>query len=195
MSSNASVWSRSRASWRDRFDYEHCVLPVSMGTGSAASRGQTGPNPGAPLFLPLKDTSMSKPTPVGPGQVSQRQLRVAELIRHSLSQILARGEVMDPELEAMTLTIPEVRISPDLKIATVYVVPLGGGDAAPAVKALARNKTWLRTQVAKKINLKFAADLRFRSDDRFDEAMRIDALLHKALGHAPGLPPSDEADE
>lgn len=125
---------------------------------------------------------MKQMSPQGHGVPSQRQLRVAELIRHALAELLMRGEVMDPELEGMTLTIPEVRMSPDLKLATCYVVPLGGGNPKPAVQALERNKKWLRGQIARKINLKFAADLRFRADDRFDEAQRIDALIHRALG-------------
>ena len=121
---------------------------------------------------------MKRPANQLPGQPSQRQLRVAELIRHSVSEILTRGDVMDPELAMISLTIPEVRMSPDLKMATVYILPLGGGDPQPALKALERNKKWLRTHVAHKVNLKFAADLRFRYDDRFIEATRMDALIH-----------------
>lgn len=108
---------------------------------------------------------------------SQRQLRVGELIRHALAELLARGEIMDPEVQAMSITVPEVRVSPDLRNATIFVTPLGGDDAAPAVKALERNKRWIRGQVAKRINLKYAPDLVFRHDDRFEESARIDALL------------------
>ncbi len=117
----------------------------------------------------------------GQGQArapSQRQLRVGELIRHSLAEILSRGELMDDEVTKMMVTIPEVRVSPDLRNATVYITPLGGGDPKKAEKAMARNARWLRGQVAHRINLKFAPDLIFRYDDRFDETAHIDALLH-----------------
>ncbi|SON58215.1 Ribosome-binding factor A [Hartmannibacter diazotrophicus] len=108
---------------------------------------------------------------------SQRQLRVGELIRHVVAEILARGEIADPEIEAMMITVPEVRMSPDLKHATVFVTLTAGGDASNAVKALGRHAKWLRGQVAHKVNLKFAPDLRFKYDTRFDETDRIDALL------------------
>jgi ribosome-binding factor A len=113
----------------------------------------------------------------GPRAPSQRQLRVGELVRHAVAELLARGEIMDPEVAAMTITVPEVRMSPDLKNATVFVTPLGGGDPKPAVRALERNKRWIRGQVAHKVNLKYAPDLVFRHDDRFEESARIDALL------------------
>ena len=109
---------------------------------------------------------------------SQRQLRVGELIRHALAEILARGELMDDEVTRMMITVPEVRVSPDLRNATVYITPLGGGDPKTAEKAMARNARWLRGQVAHRINLKFAPDLVFRYDDRFDETAHIDALFH-----------------
>lgn len=117
----------------------------------------------------------------GQGQArapSQRQLRVGELIRHSLAEILSRGELMDDEVTKMMVTIPEVRVSPDLRNATVYITPLGGGDPKKAEKAMNRNARWLRGQVAHRINLKFAPELVFRYDDRFDETAHIDALLH-----------------
>lgn len=109
---------------------------------------------------------------------SQRQLRVGELIRHSLAEILARGELMDDEVTRMMVTVPEVRVSPDLRNATVYITPLGGGEPKLAEKAMNRNARWLRGQVARQVNLKFAPDLVFRYDDRFDETAHIDALLH-----------------
>jgi len=109
---------------------------------------------------------------------SQRQLRVGELIRHALAEILARGELMDDDLAKMMVTVPEVRVSPDLRNATVYITPLGGGDHKAAEKAITRHARWLRGQVAKRINLKFAPELVFRYDDRFDETAHIDALLH-----------------
>jgi ribosome-binding factor A len=112
--------------------------------------------------------------PVGP---SQRQLRVGELIRHTLAEMLARGDVHDPVIEGHMITIPEVRMSADLRLATVYVMPLGGRDAEAVVAALDRNKRYLRGEIAHHVNLKFAPDLRFRVDDRFDEAERIEKLL------------------
>ena len=88
-----------------------------------------------------------------------------------------RGEVIDPELETMTITIPEVRMSPDLGLATAYVMPLGNADAAKAVTALERNSRFLRGAVAKRVNLQFAATIRFRIDESFEKGARIDALL------------------
>ena len=108
---------------------------------------------------------------------SQRALRVGELIRHALADMLSRGDVHDPVLETHMITVPEVRMSPDLKLATVYVMPLGGKDEAAVVEALDNNKRYLRGEIAHRVNLKFAPDLRFRIDDRFAEAARIDKLL------------------
>ena len=108
---------------------------------------------------------------------SQRQQRVAELIRHALAEVLARGDAYDPTLASHPVTIPEVRMSPDLKLATAYVMPLGGRDERPVIEALERNRKVLRQEVARRVNLKFAPELRFRRDETFDEAARIDALL------------------
>lgn len=108
---------------------------------------------------------------------SQRQLRVGEIVRHAVADILSQGGVHDPVLEGHLITVPEVRMSPDLKLATVYVMPLGGRDTEPVLKALAQNKPFIRSAVARKVNLKFAPDLRFRIDERFDEADRIEKLL------------------
>ena len=108
---------------------------------------------------------------------SQRALRVGELIRHALSDMLTRGDVHDPVLEGHLVTIPEVRMSPDLRLATVYVMPLGGKDIDSVIDALDRNKRYLRGEIAHRVNLKFAPDLRFRADERFDEAERIEKLL------------------
>ncbi len=127
---------------------------------------------------------------------SQRQLRVGELIRHALAEILARGEVNDPDLDGVVVSIPEVRMSPDLKHATCYVMPLGGRDVARTVEALGRNRRFLRGVVARRVNLKFAADLHFRVDESFDRGSRIDAILRndpvirRDIGGAPA-----EADE
>jgi ribosome-binding factor A len=108
---------------------------------------------------------------------SQRQLRVGELIRHKLAEMLSRGEIHDDILAAHVITIPEVRLSPDLKLATAYVIPLGGTDTEAVIEALNRHKRYIRAELAHAVNLKFAPDIRFRSDETFLEASRIDALL------------------
>ncbi len=103
----------------------------------------------------------------GPGP-SQRQLRVGELIRRTLAQVLAQGDIHDPDLNRLSITVGEVRTSPDLKIATAYVMPLGGQGQADVVALLARNKHELRRMIGKKVGLKYTPDLRFRVDDTFD---------------------------
>lgn len=103
----------------------------------------------------------------GPGP-SQRQLRVGELIRRTLSEVLARGDIHDPDLNRMSITVGEVRTSPDLRVATAYVLPLGGQGQEDVLKLLARNKGELRRAISKKLALKFAPDLRFQLDDTFD---------------------------
>ena len=108
---------------------------------------------------------------------SQRALRVGELIRHALSEMLTRGDVHDPVLEGHLITVPEVRMSPDLRLATIYVMPLGGRDTAEVLEALERNKRFLRGEIARAVNLKFAPEIRFRVDERFDEAERIEKIL------------------
>ncbi len=108
---------------------------------------------------------------------SQRQLRVGETVRHAVADILVNGSVHDTDLEGHIVTVPEVRMSPDLKLATIYVMPLGGRDTEIVIAALERHKKFLRGEVARRVNLKFAPDLRFRVDDRFDEAERIEKLL------------------
>jgi ribosome-binding factor A len=108
---------------------------------------------------------------------SQRQLRVGELIRHELAAMLSRGDIHDPVIEGHMITVPEVRVSPDLRLATVYVMPLGGRDIEQVIEALDRNKRYVRGEIARRVNLKFAPDIRFRVDERFDEAERIEKLL------------------
>lgn len=107
---------------------------------------------------------------------SQRQLRVAEVIRHRLAEVLARGDVHDPELSRLSITVSEVTTSPDLKHATAFVMPLGGLQADAALAALRRCKAELRHLVARDLGLKFAPDLRFELDttfDRMDDARRL----------------------
>ena len=117
------------------------------------------------------------PAPVVGIEHDQRQLRVGELVRHAISDILAQGNVHDADLEGHIITVPEVRMSPDLKLATIYVMPLGGRDTEIILAALDRNKKYLRGEIAHRVNLKFAPELRFRADERFDEAERIEKLL------------------
>jgi ribosome-binding factor A len=111
------------------------------------------------------------------GVPSQRMLRVAELIRHAMSELLARSALRDPVLEGRAITIPEVRMSPDLKLATIYVMPLGGKGIAEVLAALGRRRKHLRAEIAHRINLKFAPEIRFQADRRFDYDMKINELL------------------
>ena len=123
---------------------------------------------------------------------SQRQLRVGELIRHALAEMLSRSEIHDPVIEAHMITVPEVAMTPDLRLATVYVMPLGGRDAKPVIEALERNKKFLRGEIAHRVNLKFSPDLRFRTDERFDEAERIEKLLRTPAVQRDLAPDSDD---
>jgi ribosome-binding factor A len=112
--------------------------------------------------------------PLGP---SQRMLRVGELVRHALAALFARGEIEDEALSGVVVTVPEVRMTPDLKIANAYVMPLGGANAEAIVDALNRNRKFIRGRVAPQIDLKYAPEIRFFVDETFEEAGRIDALL------------------
>ncbi|MGB3553308.1 MAG: 30S ribosome-binding factor RbfA [Jannaschia sp.] len=107
---------------------------------------------------------------------SQRQLRVGELIRRTLSDVLARGDIHDVDLQSMSITVGEVTVSPDLKVATAWVLPLGGKGRRKAIDALTRSKGELRRAISREMSLKFAPDLRFRIDetfDRMDDARRL----------------------
>jgi ribosome-binding factor A len=121
---------------------------------------------------------------------SQRQLRVGEVIRRALSDVLARAEIHDPDLNRMSVTVSEVRTSPDLKVATAYVMALGGEGQELALAALRRNRSELRRAVAKGMTLKFAPELRFQTDptfDRMDETRRLlaDARVRRDI-ESPG---------
>lgn len=105
-------------------------------------------------------------------------LRVGEMIRHKLAELLVRGEIHDDVLASHVVSITEVRISPDLKLATAYVMPLGGKDTESVLAALEKHKKFIRAEVAHTLNLKYAPDIRFREDESFDEVSRIDQLLH-----------------
>ena len=111
------------------------------------------------------------------GQSSQRTLRVGELIRHAVADMLARGMIIDPILERHVISVSEVRMSPDLRHATVFVMPLGGKDVQPVLDALERNKKFMRGEAAQRVALRFAPDLRFRVDESFAQGAKIDALL------------------
>ena len=117
-----------------------------------------------------RDTSASGP--------SQRMLRVGELVRHKVADMLARGDIHDDVLQSHVISISEVRLSPDLKLATCYVISLGGKDTKEVLAALASHKKFIRGEIGHKINLKFAPELRFHADDTFEEAQRIERLLH-----------------
>ena len=108
---------------------------------------------------------------------SQRQLKVGETIRHALADIFTRGDIEDEVLARHSITVPEVRMTPDLKLATIYVMTLGGGDAEEAVEHLERHKRYLRGLLAKRVSMKFMPELRFKVDTSFEASARIDALL------------------
>ncbi|CAH1677915.1 Ribosome-binding factor A [Hyphomicrobiales bacterium] len=133
----------------------------------------------------------------GPGP-SQRALRVGELVRHAMAEILTRGDLIDDVVTSHVITIPEVRMSPDLKLATIYVMPLGGKDEKAVVEALQRHRRFLRGELSRRLSIKFMPDIRFRLDESFDEAARIDSLLHSHkvqadLSSHPGEDDDDDA--
>jgi len=110
---------------------------------------------------------------------SQRQLRVGELIRRALSDILNRGEIHDPDLNRMSITVAEVRVSPDLRVATVFVLPLGGQGQQDALDALRRNRYELRRAINKNLTLRYSPELRFIIDDTFDRMDETARLLNQ----------------
>lgn len=124
---------------------------------------------------------------------SQRQLRVGEMLRHALAEILARGEIRDPDLEGVSVTVTEVKPSPDMRHATVFCEPLGGRNAAPVLAALNRHKGFIRGMMGKLITLKFTPDLRFVEDTSFAEAEKIETIL-KSDRVARDLAADDESD-
>jgi ribosome-binding factor A len=118
---------------------------------------------------------MTRPTaPKGP---SQRQLRVGEMIRHAFAEIMMRSEIVDPDFNGHDVTVTEVRTSPDLRNATIYVVPFGRGNPAPMVAALKRHQRFLRGELAKRVDLKYMPQISFEIDDRFEKADRVDEIL------------------
>lgn len=122
---------------------------------------------------------------------SQRQLRVGEEIRHVLAGVIERGDIHDPELRDVSITVTEVRVSPDLRHATVFVLPLGGGETAGLLAALSRAASYLQARIARQTRLRFTPQLRFEKDTSFEHAERIEALLARPkvardLGRGPG---------
>lgn len=111
---------------------------------------------------------------IGP---SQRQLRVGEMLRHALSEILREGDIRDDDLKGVSVTVTQVKPSPDMRHATVFVEPLGGKKAKEVVAALNRHKAFIRGEMGKRITLKFTPDLRFIEDESFAEAEKIENLL------------------
>ena len=128
----------------------------------------------------MKKTSSKEP--------GQRQLRVGEELRHALAEALMREELRDPAMQGVSVTVSEVRISPDLRRATAYVMPLGGGDVGDVIAVLNRASAFLRGRVSRRVNLKYAPIFVFEADTTFDEASKIDALLRRAkpLGEGGG---------
>jgi ribosome-binding factor A len=122
----------------------------------------------------MKRDNRDSHKPTGP---SQRMLRVGELVRHALSAVFARGDIEDPLLEGKVITVPEVRMTPDLKLANAYIMPLGGEGADDVVAALNRHHKFIRGRIAPELDLKFAPDLKFYVDNTFEEFGKIDAIL------------------
>ena len=120
---------------------------------------------------------MARHSHIGGRGPSQRQLRVGELIRRTLSDVLSRGDIHDPELNSMSITVGEVRASPDLRVATAFVLPLGGSRRDDAIEALNRNRGELRRAVTRALTLKFSPDLRFVIDESFDRMDETQRLL------------------
>ncbi len=122
---------------------------------------------------------------------SQRQLRVGEALRHALAELLSSGVLRDPDVQGAPVTVTEVRVSPNLRNATAYVVPLGGGDPATVLGGLRRAAPHIRSQVAGMLRLKFAPQFAFEADTSFDRASRIEALL-RDTGDARGATGDDD---
>jgi ribosome-binding factor A len=142
----------------------------------------------------VRRQSLRRPSAPAQG-ASQRQLRVGELLRHALSEILTRGEVRDPDLEGVSVTVTQVKPSGDMRHATVFVEPLGGKNAKTIVTALNRHKGFLRGLMGKTIALKFTPELRFLEDTSFAEAEKIETLLKSSRVRRDLQEHSDEIDE
>jgi ribosome-binding factor A len=130
-----------------------------------------------------------------PREPSQRQLRVGEQLRHALALILQRGELRDPALHGATVTVTEVRVTPDLRNATAYVMPLAGREAEAVLEALGRSAGYLRGQLAREVPLRFTPALAFALDTSFDHASRINELLHRPEVERDLSPDDDGRDD
>ena len=122
---------------------------------------------------------MPRKSPNSRSGPSQRQLRVGEAIRHAIVRVLREGNIRDPELDGALVTVTEVRASPDLKHASAFVTPLGGGESKTMVKALNRAAPYIRSVVAREVQLRTAPEIHFQADTSFEQATRIDALLRQ----------------
>ncbi|RLJ51854.1 ribosome-binding factor A [Litoreibacter meonggei] len=142
----------------------------------------------------LKCGRMAKKSKFAGAGPSQRQLRVGELIRRTLSEILSRGEIHDPDLNRMSITVSEVRVTPDLRIATAFVLPLGGKNQEEAIAALARNKGEIRHAITKQMSVKHSPDIRFLIDDTFDRMDETNRLFAQE-GVRRDLAAGDDAGE
>jgi len=123
---------------------------------------------------------------------SNRQLRVGEMLRHALADVLYRNEIRDPDLDGVSVTITQVKPSPDMRYATVYCEPLGGKNAKEIVAALNRHKGFLRGEMGKLISTKFTPDLRFVEDESFAEAEKIENILKSERVSRDLVPPGEE---
>lgn len=126
---------------------------------------------------------------------TQRMLRVGEIVRRAVDECLRRGEVREPELERIMVTVPEARMSSDLRLASVYVAPLGGGDGEELAKMLNTHAKFIRGRISKDLSLKFMPDVKFFADNRYDEATKIENLLRQPKVLADLAAPDSDEDE
>jgi ribosome-binding factor A len=154
--------------------------------------------------MPRRHSSVQRPKPSARQRAertntkkgpSQRQLRVGELLRHALSDILRQGDVRDPDLSGVSVTVTQVVPSPDMRHATVYCEPLGGRNAGPVIAALNRHKGFLRGEMGRMIALKFTPDLRFVEDTSFAEAEKIEGILKSPRVRVDLAAQSSDADD
>ncbi|MFK8035959.1 MAG: 30S ribosome-binding factor RbfA [Hyphomicrobiales bacterium] len=126
---------------------------------------------------------------------TQRMLRVGEIVRRAVDECLRRGEVREPELERIMVTVPEARMSSDLRLASVYVAPLGGGDGEALATMLNKHAKFIRGRISKDLSLKFMPDVKFFADNRYDEATKIENLLRQPKVLADLAAPDRDEDE
>src|SRR5262249_44501696 len=159
-SSNATGWRRcnARCEFKSHARKSHLARHRDLLRKTTDARV----NPGMKTFRTTMTRRRHQRDPGTSHMLSQRQLPVGELVRHALAGMLTRGAVHDPVIQGHLITVPEVRMTADLRLATIYVVPLGGRDAEEVLAALERNKRFLRGEIGRRINLKFAPEIRFR---------------------------------